>query len=60
MRDVRNPVGWRRMPVPAKTGNRSVVCDMGVRFEQDCDDPDLLKQRWYCMGSESCRAESYI
>ena len=35
MRDMRNPVGWRRIPVPAKTGNRSVVFDMGVRFEQD-------------------------
>ena len=42
---MRNPVWWRRVPVPVKTGNRSVVFDMGVRFAQDCDDHDPQKQR---------------
>ena len=30
----------RCFSVPAKTGNRSVVFDMGVRLEQDCDDTE--------------------
>ena len=41
--------------MPVKTGIHSVVFDMGVHFEQDRDDPDPQKQRWYCMGSRTLR-----
>ena len=58
MRDIPTPIGFRRCPVPGKTATRSIVYDHGVRFEQDCSEPDPKKQRWYCVCSKSCRASS--
>ena len=58
MRDIPTPFGFRRCPVPGKTATRSIVYDDGVRFEQNCSEPNPKKQRWYCACSKSCRASS--
>ena len=48
MRDIyAEPSGVEADPGTGQTGNRSVAFGMGVRFEQDCDDTDPQKQRWY-------------
>ena len=51
MRDLQAPNGFQRCTVPGKPGTRSIVCDHGVRFEQDCSEPDPTKQRWLCACS---------
>ena len=48
MRDIPAPSGFRRCTVPGKTGTGFIVYDHGVRFEQDCSEPDPKKQRWFC------------
>lgn len=58
MRDIPTPPGYRRCPVPPPSGNRSSVYDHGVRFEQDCENPNPKQQRWSCACNETCRALS--
>lgn len=56
MRNMPSPTRYRRCNVPGKTAGRSIVYDHGVRFEQDCSEPDPKKQRWFCAHSKACRA----
>ena len=58
IRDMPQPPGLRRTQVPEKWGNRSALFDTGVRYEQDCANPDPQKQRWFCMAAAACRRES--
>lgn len=59
MRDMPAPEGYRRMPVPPDKGNRLSAYDHGVRFEQDCSDPDdKKKMKWACACFATCRAAS--
>lgn len=58
IRDMPTPPGLRRSKVPAQSRNRSVLFTTGVRFEQDSDNPDPKQQKWYCMASATCRADS--
>ncbi|CAN0473321.1 unnamed protein product [Ectocarpus sp. 12 AP-2014] len=44
MRDMPPPAGYRRSAVPSRA-NRSAVYEHGVRFEQDCDNPDDSKMK---------------
>lgn len=55
IRDLPSPVGYRRCLVPPPSGNRSSVYDHGVRFEQDCDQREPKKQKWFCASSQRCR-----
>jgi len=45
LREMPAPTGYRRSVVPPKTEGRSCVYDHGVRFEQDCTNPDDIKMR---------------
>ena len=45
-------------PVTGQSGNRSVAFDMGVHFEQDCDDADPQKQQ--CTANAAGRKPIHI
>lgn len=40
--EMRSPPGVRRVEVPTKSTNRLVTYNVGVRFEEDVDEPDAI------------------